>query len=56
MGRELRRNHVASRRGDVRHTQAAIDRIQRMTDFRPTVGFEDGMRRTWEWFRAANAA
>jgi UDP-glucose 4-epimerase len=51
MGRELRRNHVASRRGDVRHTQAAIDRIQRTLSFQPTVGFEEGMRRTWEWFQ-----
>src|SRR5262245_61474965 len=54
IGRKLQRNHVASRRGDVRHTQASIERIQRKLDFRPSVGFDDGMRRTWEWFRAAN--
>ncbi len=51
MGRELPRKHVESRRGDVRHTQAAIDRIQAKLAFRPTIGFEDGMRRTWEWFQ-----
>ena len=55
MGRELKRNHVAPRRGDVRHTQASIERIQRRLGFRPAVGFEEGLRRTWEWFRAANA-
>jgi UDP-glucose 4-epimerase len=54
VGRELRRNHVAARRGDVRHTQAAIDRIQSKLHFRPTVGFEEGMRRTWEWFCQAS--
>jgi UDP-glucose 4-epimerase len=54
VGRELRRNHVAPRRGDVRHTQAAIDRIQHKLHFRPTVGFEEGMRRTWEWFCQAS--
>jgi UDP-glucose 4-epimerase len=55
VGRSLRRQHVAPRRGDVRHTQASIERIQKQLDFRPSVGFEEGMRRTWEWFRAANA-
>jgi UDP-glucose 4-epimerase len=51
MGRELARRHVESRRGDVRHTQAAIDRIQARLGFRPSVGFDEGMRRTWEWFQ-----
>jgi UDP-glucose 4-epimerase len=50
-GRELKRNHVAPRRGDVRHTQASIDRITKALDYRPTVGFEDGMRRTYDWFK-----
>lgn len=55
LGRTLTRNHVASRRGDVRHTQASIERIRQKLDFRPSVGFEDGLRRTWDWFRTAAA-
>lgn len=51
LGRELPRHHVAPRRGDVRHTQASIARIQAKTQFRPTVGFDEGLRRTLEWFR-----
>lgn len=51
-GRELARNHIAPRRGDVRHTQAAVDRITTKLDYRPPVGFEEGMRRTYEWFKA----
>jgi UDP-glucose 4-epimerase len=51
-GRELTRNHVASRRGDVRHTQASIERITSRLDYRPTVDFQEGMRRTYEWFKA----
>ncbi len=51
-GRELRRNHVAPRRGDVRHTQAGVERITTKLDYRPPVGFEDGMRRTYDWFKA----
>lgn len=54
LGRSLPRQHVAPRRGDVRHTQASIERIQKKLDFRPSVGFEDGMRRTWDWFRTVN--
>jgi len=55
VGRPLARRHVASRRGDVRHTQASIEHIRQKLDFRPSVGFEDGMRRTWEWFRTSAA-
>jgi UDP-glucose 4-epimerase len=55
VGHSLPRRHVASRRGDVRHTQASIDRISQRLGFKPTVGFEDGLQRTWEWFRAAQA-
>lgn len=52
LGRELPRNHVDSRRGDVRHTQASIDRITTALKYQPTVGFEEGMRRTFDWFKA----
>ncbi len=51
VGRKLERNHTESRRGDVKHTEAAIDHIQGKTTYQPTVGFEDGMRRTFEALR-----
>ncbi len=51
LGRELERNHIAPRRGDVRHTQASIDRITQALDYRPPVGFEEGMQRTFDWFK-----
>jgi len=53
LGRRLERNHVASRRGDVRHTQASIERIRAKLDFQPSVGFDEGLRRTWEWYQTA---
>src|SRR5215475_10517868 len=57
VGHALPRRHVGARRGDVRHTQASIDHINGKLGFRPSVGFEDGLRRTWEWFqRAARSA
>jgi UDP-glucose 4-epimerase len=52
LGRALTRNHVASRRGDVRHTQASIARIEAELDYHPSVPFAEGLRRTWEWYRA----
>jgi UDP-glucose 4-epimerase len=52
LGRTLTRNHVAPRRGDVRHTQASIARIQAELDYHPSVSFAEGLRRTWDWFQA----
>ena len=47
-GRKLQRNHIERRRGDVMHTQASIEKIQRLTGFEPKVGFAEGLRRTFE--------
>jgi nucleoside-diphosphate-sugar epimerase len=41
---------VASRAGDVRHTQADITKARRSLGFEPVVSFEDGMQRTCEYF------
>jgi len=52
MGKELPLRHIEPRRGDVRHTQASIDRIVSKTGYQPAVGFEDGLRKTYEWFKS----
>jgi UDP-glucose 4-epimerase len=52
LGRKLSIEHTAARAGDVRHTQASIDKAARLLNYHPTVGFEDGMRRTFEYLRA----
>jgi nucleoside-diphosphate-sugar epimerase len=41
------------RAGDVRHSQASIERAEQLLEFRPTVGFEEGLARTVEFFRRA---
>jgi len=41
------------RPGDVRHSQASIDRASRMLGFAPRIGFEEGLKRTVEHFRRA---
>jgi UDP-glucose 4-epimerase len=42
--------HGPARAGDVRHSRAKIDRIARDLGYAPTVGFEEGLRRTLEWY------
>ncbi len=52
LGRAVKIEHTPPRSGDVRHTQAAITKAERLLQYRPTVGFEDGMRRTFDYLRA----
>ena len=51
LGRKLERRHTPMRAGDVRKTWADISRARKGLGFKPTVGFEDGIRRTWEFFQ-----
>ena len=39
------------RPGDVKHSQASIDRAQQLMDFLPRVGFDNGLVKTVEWYR-----
>lgn len=55
VGRDLERRHTATRRGDVKHTEASIEKICSMTGYRPTVGFAEGMRRTFDALAAQKA-
>jgi UDP-glucose 4-epimerase len=50
LGRELPREHVGGRAGDVRHTRADISKAERLLAYRPRVDFADGMRRTCAYF------
>jgi nucleoside-diphosphate-sugar epimerase len=40
------------RAGDVRDSQADIGKAERLLGYKPTVGFEEGLKRTVEWYRA----
>src|SRR5688572_29305460 len=46
----------APRAGDVRDSQADISKAQRLLGYQPIVSFEDGLKRTIEWYRTATAA
>jgi len=42
---------LPARPGDVRHSQASIEKARRELGFTPRVGFEEGLRRTVEYYR-----
>ena len=44
------------RSGDVKDSQADITKAQRILGYQPTVTFEEGLRRTVEWYRTAAPA
>lgn len=58
IGVEVEPTYSDPRPGDVRHSQADISKARRLLGYEPTIDFEEGLRRTVEWYRttAATAA
>ncbi|HWG58950.1 MAG TPA: SDR family oxidoreductase [Candidatus Acidoferrales bacterium] len=52
-GREIRANYCPARTGDILHSQADISLAQRLLGYEPRVCFEQGLKRTWEWYQSA---
>jgi nucleoside-diphosphate-sugar epimerase len=51
LARTVMRQHTPSRAGDVPHTRADIAKVSRLLGYRPLVSFDEGFRRTVEYFR-----
>ncbi|MDH4037359.1 MAG: SDR family oxidoreductase [Candidatus Krumholzibacteria bacterium] len=51
VGTDLRPVYGPPRAGDVKHSMAAIDRIQRELGYQVSVSFEDGIERTVRWYQ-----
>jgi UDP-glucose 4-epimerase len=51
LGRKVERRHTPPRPGDVRHTLADVAKAERLLGYRPLVGFDEGFRRTFEYFK-----
>jgi nucleoside-diphosphate-sugar epimerase len=43
--------HTAERGGDIKHSLADISKAEARLGYKPKVGFEEGLRRTVEWYR-----
>ena len=56
VGASVEPTYVESRQGDVRDSQAAITKAQAILGYAPIVSFEDGLKRTIEWYKTASAA
>jgi nucleoside-diphosphate-sugar epimerase len=44
-------NYAPERAGDVKHSLADLSRAERHLGYKPLVNFEEGLRRTVEWYR-----
>jgi len=54
LGRKLERRHTPSRAGDVPHTLADVSKAKRLIGYSPLVDFDEGFRRTVEYFKSAS--
>ncbi len=51
-GKAITAKHEPERNGDIRDSQADISLARNVLDYEPKVMFEEGLRRTWEWYKA----
>jgi nucleoside-diphosphate-sugar epimerase len=49
--KEIRADYVQPRTGDILHSQADISRARAELGYEPRIGFEEGLQRTWEWYK-----
>ena len=55
-GRPASANYASAREGDIRDSRADISLAQQALGYRPRFDFEEGLKRTWEWFSANQRA
>jgi nucleoside-diphosphate-sugar epimerase len=54
-GKDITPVYEAERPGDIKHSQAAVEKAERRLNYKPVTTFVDGLRQTVEWY-AANLA
>ncbi len=47
--------YAEERKGDIKHSLADISKARRRLGYEPKIGFEEGLRRTVEWYRSQSA-
>jgi nucleoside-diphosphate-sugar epimerase len=55
LGSTVKPEYTSPRAGDVRESQADITRARELLGYEPIVSFEEGLRRTLEWYKAEHA-
>ena len=53
VGKKLQVKYDPPRPGDIRDSQAEISLAKKVLGYSPLVMFEEGLARTWDWYRAA---
>jgi len=56
LGRRLERRHTPARAGDVAHTLADVSKAKRLLGYAPLVDFDEGLRRTVEYFTSSSTS
>jgi len=51
LGAPVERKYASERPGDVKHSQADITRARELMGYTPSVSFQEGLRRTFQWYR-----
>jgi nucleoside-diphosphate-sugar epimerase len=52
-GKKVQAKYDPPRTGDIRDSQADISLARKVLGYEPRVHFEDGLKRTWEWYKGA---
>jgi len=52
-GKRIQAKYEPVRSGDILHSQADISLAAKVLGYQPRVHFEEGLKRTWEWYKSA---
>ncbi len=52
-GKKIQAKYEPPRTGDIRDSQADISLAQKVLGYKPLVQFEEGLQRTWQWYKGA---
>jgi nucleoside-diphosphate-sugar epimerase len=55
-GKKIEAKYDPPRTGDIRDSQADVSLAHKVLGYQPLVHFEEGLRRTWDWYKSTTAA
>jgi nucleoside-diphosphate-sugar epimerase len=55
-GQKIQPRYDAPRAGDIRDSQADISLASQILGYKPLVAFDEGLQRTWDWYRTSYQA